>query len=100
VNSTNFGSVTTPVGSTEKQRRLIRKYASGGDAKLEKTFKEWKAGTLHSGSKKGPIVTNRRQAIAIALNQQRRYNQAKGGSWWAQLQQEIADMGPSQGALK
>ena len=30
---------------------------------------EWKAGTLHSGSKKGPVVKSQRQAVAIALNQ-------------------------------
>lgn len=33
---------------------------------------EFKAGELHSGSKTGPKVTNRKQAIAIALNQARR----------------------------
>ena len=32
---------------------------------------EWKAGTLHSGSKKGPIVTSQKQAVAIALSEQR-----------------------------
>lgn len=36
------------------------------------TFKEWKAGTLHSGSKHGPLVHSRAQAIAIALNQGRK----------------------------
>ena len=30
---------------------------------------EYKAGTLHTGSKKGPVVTNRKQAIAIALSE-------------------------------
>jgi hypothetical protein len=30
---------------------------------------EWKSGKLHSGSKKGPIVTNQRQAVAIALSE-------------------------------
>ena len=30
---------------------------------------EWKAGTLHSGSKKGPVVKSQKQAVAIALNQ-------------------------------
>lgn len=33
---------------------------------------EYKAGTLHSGSKKGPKVTNRRQAIAIGMSEQRK----------------------------
>ena len=41
-------------------------------AKEKKTFDEYKAGTLHSGSKKGPIVKSRSQAIAIALSQARR----------------------------
>jgi hypothetical protein len=30
---------------------------------------EFKAGTLNTGSKKGPIVTSKKQAIAIALSQ-------------------------------
>lgn len=39
---------------------------------MEKTMHEFKAGTLHSGSKKGPKVTSRKQAIAIGLNQDRK----------------------------
>ncbi len=30
---------------------------------------KFKAGSLHSGSKKGPIVKSRKQAIAIALSE-------------------------------
>ena len=30
---------------------------------------EYKHGTLHSGSKKGPKVSSRKQAIAIALSE-------------------------------
>jgi hypothetical protein len=41
-------------------------------AKVAKVMGEWKAGTLHSGSKKGPKVTNQKQAIAIALSQARK----------------------------
>lgn len=33
---------------------------------------EYKHGQLRSGSKQGPLVRNRKQAIAIALNQARR----------------------------
>lgn len=44
----------------------------GGDAKVHKVMREFKQGHLHSGSKKGPIVTNRKQAIAIALAEARR----------------------------
>jgi hypothetical protein len=32
-------------------------------------MRKFKAGQLHSGSKKGPIVRNRRQAIAIGLSE-------------------------------
>jgi hypothetical protein len=32
------------------------------------TLHEFKAGKLHSGSKKGPLVRNRKQALAIGLN--------------------------------
>lgn len=39
---------------------------------IEKTMHEFKAGTLHSGSKRGPKVTSRKQAIAIGLNQDRK----------------------------
>lgn len=35
-------------------------------------MKEFKRGKLHSGSKKGPEVTNRKQAVAIALSEARR----------------------------
>ena len=37
--------------------------------KISKVMKEYGAGELHSGSKKGPIVTNRKQAIAISLSE-------------------------------
>jgi len=43
-----------------------------GAEKIAKTMREYKHGALHSGSKKGPTVTNRKQAIAIALSQARR----------------------------
>lgn len=32
---------------------------------------KWKAGKLHSGSKKGPVVKNQKQAIAIMLSEKR-----------------------------
>lgn len=40
-------------------------------AKIAKTMHEWGKGTLHSGSKAGPKVTDQKQAVAIALNQAR-----------------------------
>ena len=32
---------------------------------------QWKAGTLHSGSKSGPVVHNQKQAVAIMLSEKR-----------------------------
>lgn len=37
--------------------------------KTAKVMKEFKAGKLHSGSKKGPVVTSKKQAVAIALSE-------------------------------
>lgn len=39
--------------------------------KVEKVMKEFKKGELHSG-KKGPVVKNPKQAVAIALSEARR----------------------------
>lgn len=38
------------------------------DKKISKVMKEFKAGTLNTGTKKGPIVKSKKQAIAIALS--------------------------------
>lgn len=43
-----------------------------GKKKIEKVMHEMKEGKLHSGSKKGPIVTNPKQGIAIALSEARK----------------------------
>ena len=40
--------------------------------KIEKVMGEYKAGTLHSGSARGPKVTSRKQAVAIALSEARK----------------------------
>lgn len=40
--------------------------------KVRKVMGEFKAGELKSGSAKGPVVRNPKQAIAIALNQARK----------------------------
>ena len=37
--------------------------------KIAKVLREYKAGKLHSGSKKGPKVKSRKQAIAIAMSE-------------------------------
>lgn len=37
-------------------------------------FDKFKKGVLHSGSKSGPVVTNRKQAIAIKMSEQKKAN--------------------------
>lgn len=37
--------------------------------KIHKVMKEFKMGTLHSGSKHGPMVKSREQAVAIAMSE-------------------------------
>lgn len=70
------------------QRKAIRRamgakntgkdvFAKGG--KVAKVMHEFGEGKLHSGSKKGPKVTNPKQAIAIALSEERAAKKAKGG---------------------
>jgi len=48
------------------------KYHEPKTNKVHKVMHEFKHKTLHSGSKKGPKVTSRKQAIAIALSEQRK----------------------------
>jgi len=51
-------------------------YAKGGmpkgAAKIAKVMGEFKRGELHSGSKKGPEVSNPKQAVAIAMSEARK----------------------------
>lgn len=42
---------------------------SKGKKKIAKVMTEFKENRLHSGSKKGPIVSNPKQAIAISLSE-------------------------------
>lgn len=41
-------------------------------AKISKVLHEFKEGELHSGSKTGPVVNRRAQAIAIAISEAQR----------------------------
>lgn len=47
--------------------------------KVHKVLSEYKRGTLHSGSKKGPVVTSRKQAVAIAMSEQRKVSHKSSG---------------------
>jgi hypothetical protein len=50
---------------------------------------EYKRGQLHSGSKTGPTVTSRPQAIAIALKQTGQSRYAQGGVIRHELDEEL-----------
>ena len=47
----------------------MAKKAAPKKGKVEKVMSEYKAGTLHSGSKTGPVVTSRKQALAIGISE-------------------------------
>lgn len=42
------------------------------NAKIKKVMREFDEGKLHSGSKKGPVVTNPKQAVAIGYSEARK----------------------------
>lgn len=60
-----------------KKAKKIKKSNEKKEHKIEKVMKEYKHGELHSGSKKGPVVRNRKQAIAIALSEARKISRKK-----------------------
>ena len=66
---------------SDSERRAMQQtetpYKKGG--KVEKVMHEFGSGKLHSGSKKGPKVTNPKQAVAIALSEQRAAKKSRGG---------------------
>lgn len=52
--------------------RSRRRSAGVSRQKMHKVMGEFSHHTLHSGSKRGPVVTSRKQAIAIAYAEARR----------------------------
>ena len=46
--------------------------AKKASSKVHKVMSEYKHGTLHSGSKSGPKVKSRKQAVAIAMSEARK----------------------------
>ncbi len=53
----------------EKEHEKHDKKKSPAKKKMKKAMKEFEHGELHSGSKKGPTVTNPKQAVAIAYSE-------------------------------
>jgi len=56
----------------------MAKYSKAAEKKIGKVMKEFDQGKLHSGSKKGPKVTNPKQAIAIGINEAKRRGMKAG----------------------
>ena len=56
------------------KRRSPVKVAEGRVDKVARAMYEFKHGDLHSGSKKGPKVRSRAQAIAIGISEQQKEN--------------------------
>jgi len=52
-----------------QQRSCTNMKKTKAQTKISKVMKEYGAGMLHSGSKKGPVVKNQKQAVAIALSE-------------------------------
>jgi hypothetical protein len=69
--------------SKSPERPTTKGYARGGEtkgqAKVSKVMSEFKSGDLHSGSSKGPLVKNPKQAMAIALSEKNAAGYKKGG---------------------
>lgn len=57
----------------------MAKESKKAQKKVKKVLHEWKEGKLHSGSKKGPVVSNQKQAVAIALSEARKKGLKVGG---------------------
>jgi diketogulonate reductase-like aldo/keto reductase len=65
----------TTVKNTVKDK--VKKAVSKTAAKVGTVMHEWKTKKLHSGSKKGPVVKNKSQAVAIALSEARKEGKVK-----------------------
>ena len=58
----------------KQKMALLKQKAKPVKAKVRKVMHEFKEGELKSGSKKGPVVKKKSQAVAIALSEARRMN--------------------------
>lgn len=54
--------------SHKEEEKELKSYDQKRD-KIQKVMREYKHGKLHSGSKEGPKVKNKKQAVAIALSE-------------------------------
>lgn len=59
-------------GYKNSTKTVYETESSANYGKVGKVMGEFKSGTLHSGSKKGPVVKSPKQAIAIGLSEARK----------------------------
>lgn len=56
----------------KKKHKKDPKYSRKAESKIKTVMHEFGKGELHSGSKKGPVVKNPKQALAIAISEAKR----------------------------
>lgn len=59
------------------KKQYVNVETTDGDGKIKRVMHEWKTGDLYSSS--GKKVTSQKQAVAIALSEQRRANKRRRG---------------------
>ena len=62
----------SPMDKKHDTQQSMKGMAKGGMSKVGKVMGEFKAGELHSGSKSGPVVKSRKQAVAIGMSEARK----------------------------
>lgn len=62
-------TITRAQESMQVSKGPGKKMKTKAEKKISKVMREYKKGKLTSGSKKGPKVKSRKQAIAIALSE-------------------------------
>jgi len=67
-----MSTVKSLMGRSHKNFKNKKPLWGAHTGKMGKVMGEYKSGMLHSGSKKGPKVSSRKQAIAIALSESRK----------------------------
>ncbi len=74
-------SISMPMTKKGTKKTATKKTSSlKAKKKVAKVMHEYKEGTLHSRSKKGPQVKSRKQAVAIALSEAGVSNRKKRSS--------------------
>lgn len=67
------------------------KTKAGKKGKMETVMHEFKKGALHSGSKEGPKVKSRKQAIAIGLKQSGQSSAKSSGKGRSHKKRDIGE---------